>query len=72
METRWHRFFDWMSRSRFRGKRVLILAMATLFVLAIPFIFLFIVAPAFIFGFLSQALSKLSSRDDSDSRTAQA
>lgn len=72
MEKRWQRLFDWMGRSRFRGKRLLILAMAVLFVAAIPFIFLFVVVPAFIFGFISQSLSRIGNKNDADSRAAQA
>jgi hypothetical protein len=72
MEIRWQRLFDWMGRSRFRGKRLLILAMAVLFVAAIPFIFIFVVVPAFIFGFIAQSFSRTSSENDGDSRTAQA
>lgn len=64
------RLLDWMGRSRFRGKRLVILAMAALFVLVIPFIFLFVVVPAFAFGFVSQALSRFMNTGDDRARTA--
>ncbi|WP_443969941.1 hypothetical protein [Sphingobium sp. CR28] len=72
MLTLSQRLLDWMGRSRFRGKRLVILAMAALFVLVIPFIFLFVVVPAFAFGFVSQAFSRFANNRDERARAARA
>ncbi len=72
MLTLSQRLLDWMGRSRFRGKRLVILAMAALFVLVIPFIFLFVVVPAFAFGFVTQAFSRFANNRDERGRAARA